>query len=128
MGKLHHICGLWYTYTGMGASCQLCTELRSVPFLLGGTWGKYGASCLHVTFCLTLRVPLDTFPRTSVLFPWPPHFPGVMTLYLTQLPASNQPLGASEPRNMIYMSRLGIWGEGTPFRTFEEFLHAIEKR
>ncbi|XP_053156110.1 protein strawberry notch homolog 2 isoform X2 [Hemicordylus capensis] len=36
--------------------------------------------------------------------------------------------GASEPKNMIYMSRLGIWGEGTPFRAFEEFLHAIEKR
>lgn len=29
---------------------------------------------------------------------------------------------------MIYMNRLGIWGEGTPFRTFEEFLHAVEKR
>lgn len=29
---------------------------------------------------------------------------------------------------MIYMSRLGIWGEGTPFRTFDDFLHAIEKR
>ena len=29
---------------------------------------------------------------------------------------------------MIYMSRLGIWGDGTPFRTFEEFLHAIEER
>uniref|UniRef100_A0AAR2KBN3 Protein strawberry notch homolog 2 n=1 Tax=Pygocentrus nattereri TaxID=42514 RepID=A0AAR2KBN3_PYGNA len=36
--------------------------------------------------------------------------------------------GASEPKNMIYMSRLGIWGEGTPFKTFEDFLHAIEKR
>ncbi|XP_004688987.1 PREDICTED: protein strawberry notch homolog 2 isoform X2 [Condylura cristata] len=36
--------------------------------------------------------------------------------------------GASEPRNMIYMSRLGIWGEGTSFHTFEDFLHAIEKR
>ncbi|XP_026133047.1 protein strawberry notch homolog 2-like isoform X2 [Carassius auratus] len=36
--------------------------------------------------------------------------------------------GASEPKNMIYMSRLGIWGQGTPFRTFEDFLHAIEKR
>uniref|UniRef100_A0A8D3AM61 Protein strawberry notch homolog 2 n=1 Tax=Scophthalmus maximus TaxID=52904 RepID=A0A8D3AM61_SCOMX len=36
--------------------------------------------------------------------------------------------GASEPKNMIYMSRLGIWGEGTPFRTFEDFLHTIEKR
>lgn len=36
--------------------------------------------------------------------------------------------GASEPKNMIYMSRLGIWGDGTPFRTFEDFLHTIEKR
>ncbi|XP_067271979.1 si:ch73-63e15.2 [Pseudorasbora parva] len=36
--------------------------------------------------------------------------------------------GASEPKNMIYMSRLGIWGEGTPFKTFDDFLHNIEKR
>ncbi|XP_035269388.1 protein strawberry notch homolog 2 isoform X2 [Anguilla anguilla] len=36
--------------------------------------------------------------------------------------------GASEPKNMIYMSRLGIWGEGTPFKIFDDFLHAIEKR
>ncbi|KAG9266602.1 hypothetical protein AMEX_G19242 [Astyanax mexicanus] len=36
--------------------------------------------------------------------------------------------GASEPKNMIYMSRLGIWGEGTPFKTFDDFLHAVEKR
>ncbi|KAA0712190.1 Protein strawberry notch -like protein 2 [Triplophysa tibetana] len=36
--------------------------------------------------------------------------------------------GASEPKNMIYMSRLGIWGEKTPFKTFEDFLHSIEKR
>ncbi|XP_061093328.1 si:ch73-63e15.2 isoform X2 [Conger conger] len=36
--------------------------------------------------------------------------------------------GASEPKNMIYMSRLGIWGEGTPFKVFDDFLHAIEKR
>lgn len=109
-------------------SYQLRTKLRSVSFLLDGTWGKYGACCLRATFCLILRASLGMFRRTSVLFPWPPHLPGVMTLYLTQLPASKQPLGASEPRNMIYMSRLGIWGEGTPFRTFEEFLHAIEKR
>uniref|UniRef100_A0A8C1ZHA9 Protein strawberry notch homolog 2 n=1 Tax=Cyprinus carpio TaxID=7962 RepID=A0A8C1ZHA9_CYPCA len=36
--------------------------------------------------------------------------------------------GASEPKNMIYMSRLGIWGQGTPFKAFDDFLHAIEKR
>lgn len=46
--------------------------------------------------------------------------------YLTLLLC--HPSGASEPKNMIYMSRLGIWGDGTPFKTFDDFLHAIEKR
>ncbi|EDV22204.1 uncharacterized protein TRIADDRAFT_29150, partial [Trichoplax adhaerens] len=35
--------------------------------------------------------------------------------------------GASEPRNMAYMNRLGIWGKGTPFQEFENFIHAIDK-
>lgn len=36
--------------------------------------------------------------------------------------------GASEPRNMAYMVRLGIWGRGTPFPTFNDFITAVEKR
>jgi P-loop containing NTP hydrolase pore-1 len=36
--------------------------------------------------------------------------------------------GASEPRNMAYMVRLGIWGQGTPFPTFNDFIMAVEKR
>ena len=36
--------------------------------------------------------------------------------------------GASEPRNMAYMTRLGIWGPGTPFPGFMDFIHAVEKR
>lgn len=36
--------------------------------------------------------------------------------------------GASEPRNMAYMVRLGIWGGGTPFPTFNDFIEAVEKR
>ncbi|KAH6933665.1 hypothetical protein HPB50_017430 [Hyalomma asiaticum] len=36
--------------------------------------------------------------------------------------------GASEPKNMAYMTRLGIWGEGTPFREFTDFISAVEKR
>lgn len=36
--------------------------------------------------------------------------------------------GASEPRNMAYMTRLGIWGEGTAFRDFSEYINAVEKR
>ena len=29
---------------------------------------------------------------------------------------------------MAYMVRLGIWGEGSPFKDFGEFLAAVEKR
>lgn len=36
--------------------------------------------------------------------------------------------GASEPRNMAYMVRLGIWGMGTPFPNFMDFITAVEKR
>ncbi|EFN59033.1 hypothetical protein CHLNCDRAFT_137726 [Chlorella variabilis] len=37
--------------------------------------------------------------------------------------------GASEPRNMGYMVRLGLWGEGNPaFRDFPRFLDAVQVR
>lgn len=29
---------------------------------------------------------------------------------------------------MAYMNRLGIWGEGTPFREFSDFIQAVERR
>ncbi|XP_058072327.1 protein FORGETTER 1 isoform X2 [Magnolia sinica] len=35
--------------------------------------------------------------------------------------------GASEPRNMGYMVRLGLWGTGTCFSNFHEFLGALDK-
>lgn len=36
--------------------------------------------------------------------------------------------GASEPRNMAYMSRLGIWGPGTQFPEFQDFIKSVERR
>ncbi|XP_057295690.1 protein strawberry notch homolog 1-like [Hydractinia symbiolongicarpus] len=36
--------------------------------------------------------------------------------------------GASEPKNMAYMNRLGLWGQGTAFRDFAGFLQSVEKR
>lgn len=36
--------------------------------------------------------------------------------------------GASEPKNMAYMVRLGIWGKGTAFKEFLDFVSAVEKR
>ena len=36
--------------------------------------------------------------------------------------------GASEPKHMAYMVRLGIWGPGSPFKSFQDFLGAVEKR
>ncbi|KAH8479521.1 hypothetical protein H0E87_031305, partial [Populus deltoides] len=35
--------------------------------------------------------------------------------------------GASEPRNMGYMVRLGLWGDGTCFDVFQKFLGVLEK-
>lgn len=81
-----------------------------------------GCGCFIGTF-RSLYLVLRSFP-----VPCPLSSPNLAWLEeLMVTPTSNSP-GASEPRNMIYMSRLGIWGEGTPFRTFEDFLHAIEKR
>ena len=36
--------------------------------------------------------------------------------------------GASEPRNMAYMVRLGIWGKGTPFKEFSDFNSTVDRR
>lgn len=33
--------------------------------------------------------------------------------------------GMSEPRHMGYFIRLGLWGEGTPFNNFKEFLETV---
>jgi hypothetical protein len=36
--------------------------------------------------------------------------------------------GASEPKNMAYMVRLGLWGEGTSFKEFNDFVNVVDKR
>ena len=36
--------------------------------------------------------------------------------------------GAVEPRHLAYMIRLGLWGYGTTFPSFVDFLSAVEKR
>ncbi|KAH8331899.1 hypothetical protein KR067_001921, partial [Drosophila pandora] len=36
--------------------------------------------------------------------------------------------GASEPKNMAYMVRLGLWGQGTAFGNFNDFITAVERR
>ena len=33
--------------------------------------------------------------------------------------------GASDPRHMAYMRRLGLWGKGSSFNTFKEFIDSI---
>jgi len=40
-----------------------------------------------------------------------------------------QHAGASEPRNMGYMERLGLWGAGNPaFSNFADFMDAVGSR
>lgn len=61
------------------------------------------------------------------------YIPGLTVLELqNKLPKARvvyaSATGASEPRNMAYMVRLGMWGEGTPFPEFNDFITAVEKR
>ena len=35
--------------------------------------------------------------------------------------------GASEPKHMSYMSRLGLWGAGTGFKNSDQFIEALTK-
>lgn len=36
--------------------------------------------------------------------------------------------GATEPRNMAYMTRLGLWGVGQTFPDFVSFANAVENK
>lgn len=36
--------------------------------------------------------------------------------------------GASEPRHMSYMVRLGLWGKDTPFRNYKHFHQSVQKK
>uniref|UniRef100_UPI00358FF1F1 protein strawberry notch homolog 2 isoform X2 n=1 Tax=Myxine glutinosa TaxID=7769 RepID=UPI00358FF1F1 len=47
--------------------------------------------------------------------------PGARVLYASAT-------GASEPKNMAYMTRLGLWGPGMAFGNFDAFLQSIERR
>uniref|UniRef100_F7BNC1 Protein strawberry notch homolog 1 n=1 Tax=Ciona intestinalis TaxID=7719 RepID=F7BNC1_CIOIN len=49
------------------------------------------------------------------------HLPNARVVYASAT-------GASEPKNMAYMSRLGLWGSGTPFPQFTDFIQAVERR
>ena len=61
------------------------------------------------------------------------HFTGLTVLDIqNKLPKARvvyaSATGASEPRNMAYMVRLGMWGQGTTFPEFTDFIAAVEKR
>jgi hypothetical protein len=36
--------------------------------------------------------------------------------------------GVTDVKNMAFMERLGMWGDGAPFRSFDLFLDSIHKR
>ncbi|XP_076442125.1 uncharacterized protein LOC143281076 isoform X2 [Babylonia areolata] len=36
--------------------------------------------------------------------------------------------GVSDVKNMAFMERMGLWGDGAPFRSFVEFLETVQKK
>ncbi|KAK3751828.1 hypothetical protein QZH41_013286, partial [Actinostola sp. cb2023] len=90
----------------------------------------------HVHVNSLNKIILDECHKAKNLVPTGSSKPtktGLAVLYLqNSLPKSRvvycSATGASEPKNMAYMSRLGIWGIGTPFREFNDFIQAVERR
>lgn len=82
------------------------------------------------------QIVLDECHKAKNLFPsgaTKPSKTGLTVLQLQKkLPKARivycSATGASEPKNMAYMSRLGIWGKGTQFNTFQDFIKAVERR
>ncbi|KAE9456767.1 hypothetical protein C3L33_11331, partial [Rhododendron williamsianum] len=56
---------------------------------------------------------------------------GSLPIFYARLPQARviycSAIGASEPHNLGYMVRLGLWGAATCFSNFHEFLGALEK-
>ncbi|ESO98737.1 hypothetical protein LOTGIDRAFT_158685 [Lottia gigantea] len=36
--------------------------------------------------------------------------------------------GVTDVKNMAFMERLGLWGDGAPFKSFEQFLDSVQKK
>lgn len=36
--------------------------------------------------------------------------------------------GVSDVKNMAFMERMGLWGDGAPFRSFEQFIDTVQKK
>ncbi|XP_048247301.1 protein FORGETTER 1-like isoform X2 [Haliotis rufescens] len=36
--------------------------------------------------------------------------------------------GVTDVKNMAFMERLGLWGDGAPFKTFEHFMESVQKK
>lgn len=95
---------------------NLCPVGSSKPTKTGKVWSIFLLN--YFVYCLFLKTP---------------NFSGLTVLELqNKLPLARvvyaSATGASEPRNMAYMVRLGLWGEGTPFKEFADFISAVEKR
>lgn len=93
-------------------------------------------SVLLFFFDFDLQIIFDECHRAKNLCPvgsTKPTKTGLTVLELQkQLPKSRvvyaSATGASEPRNMAYMTRLGMWGKGSAFLEFMDFINAVEKR
>ncbi len=82
--------------------------------------------------CYGVQAPCMALPGSDFAAHYPPWF-AVEYRVAWHLRASlsfgclPHSLCCAEPRNMAYMTRLGLWGEGSPaFKDFSAFLEAVQ--
>ena len=97
-----------------------------------GDWWRVDGAKLRPVAPLQAAVSLGSIPQADPSLPLhqslSPHglsgqdrLPGARVVYCSAT-------GATEPANMAYMGRLGLWGPGTPFpEGFMDFKIGVEK-
>ncbi|CAN6455835.1 unnamed protein product [Victoria cruziana] len=114
----------------VGASCIEVHPLNKLPYSkLDSKSVGIKEGVLFLTYSSLIASSEKGRSRLQQLIQWcGPEYDGPLIFDEARLPEARvvycSATGASEPRNMGYMVRLGLWGAGTSFPQFHDFLAA----
>lgn len=118
---------LFSTYTGLVSKSQsvkgpLGTRLGQLVSWLGPNFdGVIVFDECHKAKNISITAKKKQSKTADFALEFQNKLPGARVVYASAT-------GASETRHLGYMTRLGLWGKGTPYDEFSDFCQAIEKR
>lgn len=118
---------IFSTYTGLVSKSQsvkgpLGTRLGQLITWLGSSFdGVIVFDECHKAKNISISAKKKQSKTADFALEFQEKLPGARVVYASAT-------GASETRHLGYMTRLGLWGRGTPYDEFRDFCTAIERR